>query len=119
MSTTISDGDTTLHPTVVDGWEASREGQNIVHPILGRANPDVTIRPAMLRNGTLRLVFPLEADAAEAVDLHGDASTLTLASTDRDYLDMTYVVAGRVRLILDDTTRDVWVVEVDYQEVSE
>lgn len=118
MSTSVTDGTTTLYPDVVDGWEASRQSQNIVHQILGRANPDVTIRPPMLRTGTLRMVFGAEADAAEAVSVHAAADTCSLVSTDRDEIDMTYVTSGRIGISLDDATRDVWVVEIDYQEVS-
>lgn len=118
MATTFTDGTTILYPTVVDGWDASRRARNIIHDVLGRADPDVTLRPAGLRSGKLRLVFADEADAMQASNMHAQAATFQLVSTDRDHINMTYVATDEVRLTLDDATRDAWVVEVGYQEVS-
>lgn len=118
MTTTITAGETVITPTLVLGWETESESRNIIHDILGSPNPDITHRPAGLRAGTLRLLFAEEEDAAEAFTLHRTVTLFQLVSTDRDELDMDYVTNGRIRVLLDDETRDMWVVEVDYREVS-
>jgi hypothetical protein len=118
MTSIISDGVTTITPLVVDGYESGRESGNIVHRIIGVASPDVTFRPALLRAGTLRLVFPVEADADAAVAFHAAGTVFAFEDSDRPSLAMSYVTSGRISCALDDETRDVWVVSVDYQEVG-
>ncbi len=51
MATTITAGASVITPLLVEGFEAARSGGAIVHTILGRANPDVTLRPAGTRTG--------------------------------------------------------------------
>lgn len=115
---TITIGATVITPTVVDGYESSRQSGNIVHQILGTSSPDVTFRPAQLRRGSLRLVFASEAAAKAAEDAHATAGTCELSDGDVETVDMVYVVDGEIRRTLDDATRHVWVVTVDFQEVS-
>lgn len=118
MATTISDGTTTIHPEQVLGYESARPGGNLVHTILD-GSIAVSLRPAGLRTGTLELLFPLEADAAAAEELHRTAASFTLTEPDRPTIAMSYVLAdgGELGRALDDETRDHWVVSVDFQEV--
>jgi hypothetical protein len=144
LSATISNGSVSFTPTQVDGFESSREAQTRVHPILGTSDVDVTERPASLRAGTLRLVFgdsivaggysleggfvvytPSFTTSGETVskeceDVHAAGGALTFAASERDTIGMTYVVpkGGRIRRYLDPETRLVWILEVDYQEVT-
>lgn len=118
MSTTITTGLDVMTPTVIDGYESTRRSSNIMHPILGSENVDVTYRPAKLRSGTLRMVFSSEADALEAEFLHANGTVFTIASTDRTAIVMSYAVDGDITLRLDDETRAVWLLDVGYQEVS-
>lgn len=143
MSTFVSNGVTTFTPTVVDGYDADRESGNVLHPILGSANFDVTVRPARLRSGTLRMVFAsavtlpgfvvdedgyivessasvtdAEADSLACANAHAAGTLFTLSSSERASIVMQYVPSGRVRRTLDDATRDIWIVEIDFQEVS-
>lgn len=115
-----------LVPDVVDGFESVRETQSIVHRVLGRPYPDVTLRPATARTGTLKLVFGNEAAAAHAEAVHAAPGILKLqAAFDYDAnevirptVEMLYVPAGRITRTLDPDTRDVWIVTVDFQEVE-
>lgn len=117
MTTTITAGIYTITPDVVDGFSSVRRAGNIMHPVLGSDDVDVTYRPAKLRTGTLRLVFTDESDALEAELLHATGTVFVVASTDRDAVEMTYAVAGDITLDLDDETRDVWFLGIPYQEV--
>lgn len=141
MTEYITDGSETINPTLVLGYESERQARNVVHPILGSQESDVTLRPAGRRTGTLRLFFasgtasgyawvdgyyvPVSdgVDAAEdskaAEDLHATGEVFTLVS-DLGTVAMSYVVprGGRIRRSLDEQTRRHWVVEVDFQEVT-
>lgn len=114
---TITDGTTTSTPVAVLGYESKRSGQNIVHAVIGRADPDVTLRPAGLRTGTLTLLFESEADAAECEVMHAAAVVLAMADSDVSTVGMSYVVSGAVTRSLDDASRSLWTVAVEYQEV--
>lgn len=119
MTTVITYTDGTITPTLVDGYTIARESRNIEHIILGRASSDFTLRPAGLRAGTLRLLFPLEADATAAEAALSTAELFSLVTDDRDGLDMSFVVVGGgVELALDDQTRSVWIVSVTFQETT-
>lgn len=120
MSTYVTDGTTTVTPQAVDGFTSARVSGIRVHPILGASNPDITYQAAGLRTGTLRLIFAAEADALTAETLHTTGSILTIVSTERAAVNFSYVAAegDAVRVLLDDETRDVWIVEIDYQEVA-
>lgn len=121
MSTLITHGADTITPTQVLGYDTEREAGNIVHPILGRSNPDVTLRPARLRTGTLTLGFhgrTSEADSLTAEALHATGGVFAVVSTDRATVEMSYVVDGMIRRELDDESRDAWVLSVGFQEVT-
>lgn len=122
MTTTITTGATVITPTIVLGYEESREAQSIVHPILGSTTPDVTLRPAVLRTGRLSCGFSgatSETLSKSAADTLAGASTFALADTDRATVAMTFVVpqGSQVTRTLEDETRNAWVVSFDFQEV--
>ena len=116
--TTITHDATTITPLTVDGYDTVRASRNIIHAIIGRPDPDVTLQPANLRTGTLRLVFATATAAFAAANLHALAGRFVLADTDIPQANMTYVLAGSIESILDDETRTAWIVTVDYQEVT-
>lgn len=103
-------------PLVVNGWEESAAGRNIVNPIIG-GDVDVTLQQASLRRGTFELVYQDEDEAAYAFAMHQRPSTFTISDTDRASTSMTYVVDGQISRALDEETRDYWIVRVEYQEV--
>lgn len=118
MATTITTGDTTITPTLVTGWEASQDSRNIIHTIIGRSTPDVTLKPASLRTGTLEMLFENATDADEARTVHMDAAVFTLTSSELSQVNMSYVVAGSISSVLEDETRRLWTLAVDFQEVD-
>lgn len=119
MSTIITSGSETITPVLVTGYGSSRESANIIHTVLGSPNPDVTIRPAALRSGTLSLLFDDEAESLAAELLHTTGQTFAVVSTERASVEMTYVVGrGTIDRELDDATRDAWIVRVPFQEVT-
>lgn len=112
---TIVSGTLELAPITMTGYESSRETTSLVHEILGRATPDITLRPARSRTGTLTLVFALEVDALAAEAAHAEGRIFTIQHPTRSSIDMDYVPAGRVvRALL--PTGD-WTVSIDFQEV--
>lgn len=118
MATTITTGSTTITPLLVTGWQASQESRNIVHTIIGRSSPDVTLKTANMRTGTLEMLFGTAADADEARTLHVEAAVFTLTSSELSQVNMAYVVAGSISSILEDETRRLWTISVDFQEVD-
>lgn len=105
-----------IEPTAVDGYSSSRRSNNVVHIIPGSPNPDVTLRPASLRTGTLRMVFADEDAAKAAEDAHSSGAAFTLTADERPTLAMHYVVSGDVTRELG--TAGQWVVQVGYQEIA-
>lgn len=114
---TANDGTSnSTSPTLVLGYEAEQESQNQVYDIIGGGIAVALIRPRP-RSGTLELFYPDESDADDCRKLHARETSFQLI-TDRSTIAMTYVVSGRVRVALDDETRDHWTVSVDYQEIE-
>jgi hypothetical protein len=118
MTTTITTGSTTITPVLVLGWETSQESRNIIHSIIGRSDPDVTLQPANLRTATLQLFFTTEAEAEEARTLHSAAAVFYLDSDEIAAANLYYVVSGSISAALEDETRKYWIVSVDYQEIT-
>lgn len=115
---TITDGTTTITPELVLGYETAQEGRTIVHDILGRPDPDVSLAPTTTRAGTLELFFATADDAEQARVMHTQAAVFTYTATDNPTTSMRYVVAGGgLRVSLDDRTRRRWTVSVAYREV--
>ncbi|WP_056653302.1 hypothetical protein [Agromyces sp. Root81] len=117
MTTTLSNGTDTVTPDAVNGYQTNREARTIAHDILGRGDPDITLRPASTRRGSLELLFADEAPAAAAEVAHAGAHVWTLANTDLGTIGMLYVVAeGGITRALDDT-RACWLVSIPFREV--
>jgi hypothetical protein len=105
-----------ITPTVVDGYESTRTGGNVVHPIAGRSDPDVTLAPAGLRRGTLRCVFDSATASKEAEDAHAAARAFTLTS-DTATVEMYYIVDGEISRVLD-ASRAGWILSIPFQEIA-
>jgi len=115
--TTLTDGTTTVTPLLVNGWQTARPTRNVVHPIIDREAPEVTLRAAGLRVGTLEVVFGTLADALGAEALHAQAAIITL--DDPTVGTMDYVAAGGdIEVELDSDTRRAWIVRVPFFEVT-
>jgi len=108
-------------PTILLDLVSERESRTVVHPVLGRPWPDVTLRDAGVRTGTLRLGFQgddAEVLSKDAEDMHALPDVFTIFTDERDTLAFSYVLNGRVTRRIEDESRDAWIVEVDYQEVT-
>lgn len=119
MTTLIITPAGTFAPVLVEGYEASRSGGTLVHEIIGRADPDVTLRPAGMRTGKLTLLFADEA-AAHAADGALSAGIVVTLVDDARSIGMSFVIPNgqQITLTLDDTTRNHWHLSVPFQEVA-
>lgn len=116
MTTITRTGDSaTSTPELVLGYATERQARTVIHDLLDGSIAVALVAPRP-RTGTLELLYPSEANAWSAFELHSDADSFTIADAGRPDINMTYVVTGH-RIELDDATRDVWIVRVDYQEV--
>ena len=113
--TRTSDSATTT-PELVLGYTTERTSATEVHDLLS-GDIAVTLVKPRPRSGTLALLYPEEADAWAGFDLHTEqADTFTLTEALVASVGMSYVALS-ASLELDDETRSVWVLSVEYQEV--
>lgn len=118
MSTQITYAGGVITPAVVNGFETTRLARSIVHVILGRPDPDITIRPTGLRKGELTLIFATGAEAAAAEATLSIPQRFTLSDADVPEVSMSFVVAaGEIGVSLDLETQTVWQVVVPFQEI--
>ncbi|WP_341935512.1 hypothetical protein MRBLWO14_001164 [Microbacterium sp. LWO14-1.2] len=119
MATTITHGGGAIVPALVDGFEAESETRTRVHRIIGRPDPDITLRPLDLRSGVLTLLFATGAAAASAESALRVPQVLTLSDPEVPQVAMSFVVAeGRMRTRLDPDSRSAWLLEVPFCEVG-
>lgn len=119
MTTTVTDGITSVIPALMVGYTHTRRSGNVVHEIVGDPAGSPDLAPAGLRSGDITLLFAVQADAFTADTLHAAGVVLTLTDSDVPAVNMTYILApgSTARLELDDT-RSVWLLTVAYQEVD-
>jgi hypothetical protein len=118
MTTLISRGSTSVTPITVMGYKTARASGNVVHEILGRTDPDVTLRAAALRTGTLEFLFASHADAQAAEAILAGVGVITLADSDLPDIGMRFVLSGTLEMELEQTSRTAWTVTADYTEVA-
>jgi hypothetical protein len=117
MTTTITDGQVTVTPDLVLGWESSNDTRNVIHPIIGRSSPDFTIKPSNLRTGTMTLFFKDYAQSELCRDMHVNAAVFELYTSNFNEANMRYVVFQNVTMTLEETTLRYWTIAITYQEV--
>ncbi|MDL9978851.1 hypothetical protein [Microbacterium candidum] len=113
---TITAGAAVISPILIHGFESSREAGTIVHDVIGRANPDITLRPASLRTGTARLLFADETASKSAEDALSLAVTCTL-TTELASASFPFVVRGPITRTLNES-RVTWLVAFEFQEIA-
>lgn len=118
MTILITWADLSVEPDLVLGYTRERASRNNVHAILDDPAPVVTLRPAALASGTLRLFFSAKSEALAAEDAHTLATVLEFSDSDNPEMDMRYVLNGTLRLVQDDEMPELWTVEVPFQEVT-
>lgn len=118
MTTTFADATTSVTPHMVIDYAHTRTVRTVIHEVIGRPDPDVTLRPAATRSGTLRALLVDRADVDALDELLARASVVTVSSTDEPRLDgLRFVVGdGRVEVRLEGTST--WLVEWPYVEVA-
>lgn len=119
MTSTITHAGGIITPTLIDGYEAERQARNVVHEIINRSAPDVTLRAPGLRRGSLKCVFAAQLDAVAAFGNLSIPQVFTITDTDVPSLGMTFVVPDGevIRIALDDQTRHTWIVTLPFAEV--
>jgi hypothetical protein len=103
--------------TEASSYDYSQEVRNNLHPIIGRADVEVTLKPAGLRAGRLRLVMPSRADAFYCAARHAEVGVWSFTDSQLPEAALTYVTTGQIRCFLDPDSRTRWLVEVGFQEV--
>lgn len=115
--TTITRGSSSVTPLLITGYKSTRKAGNIIHPIISRADPDVTLKAAGLRTGTLVALCSSHAQALQLEDINAGEGVCQLVDVDVPALGMYYVASGNIELELEDETRSRWLVSVDFTEV--
>lgn len=103
---------------LVTGYDGARASRTVVHQVIGRADPMVTLGPLELRTGALE-VWCSTAAAARALELVYDRGEVVQLRQEIAGLDM-YHVATATRVAPDPAQTDPrrWVLTVDYVEVQ-
>lgn len=117
MAHTLTSGATVITGFLIDEYESSREIANVLHQIIGRPSPDVTLRDAKLRTGRLALSFPDETASFSAEEALSGGRVWSLQS-DVATATMTFVLDPRDTLARRVETTGRWVVSFGWQEVS-
>ncbi|MCK2028095.1 hypothetical protein KZC56_17495 [Microbacterium sp. SSW1-47] len=119
MASTITHAAGSITPRVIEGYTATREARTVIHDILNQSNPDVTLRAAGPRRGSLKCVFPTETEAVAAFGVFSVPQVLLLTDAAVPSVGMSFVVAeGDLTVSLDPDTRVVWIVNVPFVEVT-
>lgn len=118
MTTTITWGTQTVTPTLVTEYTSKREGGNLLHIVIGNASPDVTLKAAGLRKGTLEIWCEDHATALAAEALHAQTGVFHLTDDTLPGVNMFYVLDGAIDTSLDGQTSKRWLVQVGYAEVT-
>lgn len=115
MSVLITHTGGFISPVAVSDYSVEQQAGNIVHQVLGRADPDVTLRPASLRTGTLTLTFATAVDAADARRHHAAGGVFTLTSSTVPEANMSYVLTDTLGAVQGKAGE--WTLTVDFHEV--
>lgn len=118
MATTVSNGTTTITVEGLDGWDSSRAGGNVIHPIVNSPAPSVSDRPASLRTGRHRFIVPELEDALELESMLAAIGTFTLNDSNVSAVAMTFKLAGRLAVYTDPGSSGKFVVDCEYAEVT-
>lgn len=114
---TISSGILSFNPVLITAWQVNQDSRNVIHTIIGRNDPDVTLKPATTRSGTLQLLFSSAtgANTARGILANGTVFTISDSETWLDGLD--FVMSGTISTALEDETRKMWTIQADFTEV--
>lgn len=114
---TISDGVTTITPTVRLNVSDSYDSRNVVHELMG-GGVAITFGGEPKRTGSLELFFNSEASANTAYLFFKNGYVFQLTDTEAPTSNMNFVVAGKISRAWDGQTVHSWLLSVDFQEVQ-
>ena len=115
--TTISSGTLTFTPELVTSWETTQESRNVLHTIIGKADPDVTLKPASTRSGTLEMLFTSATAANTARGILANGTIFTISGSETWLNGLDFVMSGSISTALEDETRNLWTISADFTEV--
>lgn len=115
--TTITTGVLSFTPELVTGWEAAQSSRNIIHNIIGRTDPDVTLKAATTRTGTLEMLFVSASEAETARDILANGAVFSISESETWINGFDFVLSGSISAALEDTTRNLWTITADFTEV--
>jgi len=115
---TITSGTLTFTPQLITSWEVQQESRNVIHTIIGKASPDVTLKPAATRTGTLELLFTSASAANTARGVLAAGTIFTISDSETWLNGLTFVMSGAISTALEDETRKLWVISADFTEVT-
>lgn len=114
---TIASGTLTFSPELITGWTAGQESRNVIHNIIGRPDPDVTLKPAGTRTGTLEMLFLTATAATTARDVLANGTIFTITDSESWLNGLKFVMSGNISSALEDETRNMWTITADFTEV--
>jgi hypothetical protein len=117
MTTTIQHGASSIPVDFLLGFTTEREHGNILHPVLGRGDVEVTFKVAGLRSGTFKFLCNTFAKAAELEAEHAEVGVFTMLNDELPSpgISMVYVPSGRITVEAEGSK---WIVSCDFQEVT-
>jgi hypothetical protein len=118
QSAVITLGTDSFVPELVLGYQTQRSAGTLTHTIIGRADPDVTLKPVAPRTGTLELFVLSEDDAITLVALLEQQGVFRLDESVYVSMSMWFVVTGTLGIRVEEQTQRRWIVSCPYAEVS-
>lgn len=114
---TITSGTNSFNPVLITAWETTQESRNVIHDIIGRTDPDVTLKPAASRSGTLEMLFTSASSAETARGILANGTTFTISDSETWLNGFDFVISGSITNALEDTTRHLWTIRADFREI--
>lgn len=117
---TVTDGYSSFTPTLFLVADSDRRSSNRVHTLLG-GKLAVTLGEAAPRKGRLGFLIQGEALKDACVNLHATGAIFQLEEPEMPSYDMTYVLdeGGGINVEQLRDYDDLWMVSIDFQEVTE
>jgi hypothetical protein len=118
--TILSNGTESVEPVLWLTQTQKYESQNRVHRLLN-GKIAVTLAPPAPRAGVLGLLFDTEAGALACIGVHRTGDLFQISDPEQPTLNMIYVLAEGGGLDMETLTEEarLWIVRIDYQEVTE
>ena len=115
--TTITSGTLTFTPELVTAWATSQDSRNVIHDTIGKTDPDVTLKPASTRKGTLEMLFLSASAANTARGILTNGTIFTISDSETWLNGLKFVMSGTIEAVHEDETRNLWTMTAEYTEV--